>query len=99
MVSAFILRKDWPELALILDKTLAVMPGAAKRTLFVRGVMNASPPMDYVDNQGKTTGLGAKFVEALSKRMGGVLTLRSASWTEIYTAVKEQRMDALVCCQ
>ncbi len=127
----FGVRKDWPELALILDKTLAVMPEADKRTLFERwlpaqaalpveqsstrlsltaeerawlaghpiieiGVMNAWPPMDYVDDKGKSIGIGAKFVEAMNKRLGGVLRLRSAPWTEIYAAVKEKRMDALM---
>jgi polar amino acid transport system substrate-binding protein len=60
------------------------------------GVMNAWPPMDFVDAKGRPTGIGADFVRALNRRLGGALQLRPGSWNEIYTAVQEKRLPALI---
>ncbi len=60
------------------------------------GVMNAWPPMDFVDDKGRSSGIGADFVRAMNRRLGGVLHLQPGSWDEIYTAVKEKRLPALI---
>ncbi len=60
------------------------------------GVMNAWPPMDFVDNQGNATGIGVDIVEALNKRLGNVLHPTPAAWDELYNAVKEKRLPALM---
>ena len=60
------------------------------------GVMNAWPPMDFVDKKGRSIGIGADFVRAMNKRLGGVLKLHPGSWDDIYAAVQAKRMPALI---
>ncbi len=128
----FGVRKDWPELASILDKALAQVSDEERRALFETwttpkaaekemvkvldaqmewsaeelqwlsehpqitvGVMDAWPPMDYVDSSGDAVGIGVDFLKAINLRIGGRLEIVPGSWTEIYNAVKEGRMDAL----
>ncbi|PVV05913.1 MAG: hypothetical protein B6D77_17300 [gamma proteobacterium symbiont of Ctena orbiculata] len=60
------------------------------------GVMNAWPPMDFIDARGHATGIGADIIQALNRRLGGVLYPQPAPWNDIYTAVKEKRLPALM---
>jgi two-component system sensor histidine kinase/response regulator len=60
------------------------------------GIMNAWPPMDYVDADGKPRGIGVRFIKALNKRLGERLVIVPGPWEEIYGAVKEKRLDALM---
>lgn len=60
------------------------------------GVMDAWPPMDFVDEKGRPSGIGADFVRALNRRLGGVLYLRPGGWDEIYAAVQARRLPALI---
>ncbi len=60
------------------------------------GVMNAWPPMDFVDEKGHPSGIGADFVRALNRRLDGVLHLHPGSWNEIYTAVQTKHLPALI---
>ncbi len=60
------------------------------------GVMDAWPPMDFVDEKGRSSGIGADFVRALNKRLDGVLQLHPGSWNEIYSAVQTKRLPALM---
>ncbi len=60
------------------------------------GVMDAWPPMDFVDEKGRSSGIGADFVRALNRRLDGVLHLHPGSWKEIYTSVQTQHLPALM---
>lgn len=60
------------------------------------GIMNAWPPMDYVDNNGKPQGIGVEFIEALNKRLGGRLEIVPGAWKKTYKAVQEKQLDALM---
>ena len=60
------------------------------------GVMNAWPPLDFIGEKGKARGIGADIVHALNKRLGGVLKLHSGTWDEIYNAVKDKQIPALM---
>ncbi len=60
------------------------------------GVMNAWPPMDFVNTQGEAAGIGADIIEVLNGRLGGVLRPRSASWNELLEDVREKRLPALM---
>ena len=42
------------------------------------GIMNAWPPMDYVDSNGTPRGIGVKFIAELNKRLG--FRLKSSAW-------------------
>ncbi len=131
----FGVRKDWPELAVILDKALKAIPETDKRNLFDRwlpssavvtnlskqkqaakqihlspdeqtwlknhpvieiGLMDAWPPMDYVDKNGNAIGIGAQFIHAINQQLGNVLKIKSAPWKEIYEGVKEKRLAGLM---
>jgi ABC-type amino acid transport substrate-binding protein len=60
------------------------------------GIMNAWPPMDYVDEEGRPRGIGVRYINALNKRLGNRLAIVPDTWQEIYAAVKEKRLDALM---
>ncbi len=60
------------------------------------GIMNAWPPMDYVDSSGQPQGIGTEFIKALNKRLGNRLEIVPGIWKDTYEAVKEQRLDALM---
>ena len=60
------------------------------------GIMNAWPPMDYVDSNGKPQGIGVKFIEALNQRLGNQLEIVPGLWKENIKGVKEKTLDALM---
>lgn len=60
------------------------------------GVMNAWPPMDFVDEKGRSVGIGADIVRAMNRRLGDVLQLYPGSWDDIYAAVRDKRLPALI---
>jgi len=120
-------RKDWPELASILDRALASVTEEEIRQIRRRwagledrgteatsvtltpeqkawldahpeihvGIMEAWPPMDFVDEMGTPRGIGVSYIDALNKRLGGRLIIVPGSWKEIYEKVKEKKLDAL----
>ena len=60
------------------------------------GIMNAWPPMDYVDVNGTPQGIGVEFIEALNQRFGNKLEIVPGVWKDNFTAVKEKKLDALM---
>lgn len=60
------------------------------------GIMNAWPPMDYVDKLGKPRGIGVGFIRALNKRLEGRLVIAPGRWDDIYAAAKKKQLDALM---
>ncbi len=59
------------------------------------GIMNAWPPMDFVDDNGIPRGIGVDYIDALNKRLGGRLIIVPGPWKEIYEKVKAKKLDAL----
>jgi len=60
------------------------------------GIMNAWPPMDYIDSNDMPQGIGTEFIRAINKRLGDRLQIVPGSWKPTYEAVKEKRLDALM---
>ena len=60
------------------------------------GIMNAWPPMDYVDGNGKPQGIGVEFINALNKRLNNRLEIVPGLWKENYKALQEKKLDALM---
>ena len=60
------------------------------------GIMNAWPPMDYVDANNKPQGIGVKFIDALNARFGNRFEIVPGLWKDNFSAVKEKRLDALM---
>ena len=129
----FGVRKDWPELASILDKALDSLADHERLKIFQRwslpeiarveavtepgivfrltdseqawlrehpkihmGIMNAWPPMNFVDGTGKGQGIGVDFIKALNRRLGGVLALSPGPLPENMNRVKKRELDALM---
>jgi len=59
------------------------------------GIMDAWPPMDFVDDNGTPRGIGVDYIDALNKRLGGRLIIVPGPWKEIYEKVKAKKLDAL----
>ena len=59
------------------------------------GIMEAWPPMDFVDETGTPRGIGVGYIDALNKRLGGRLLIVPGPWKDIYEKVKEKKLDAL----
>ena len=128
VVLAIGVRKDWPELASILDRALASVTEEEIRQIRRRwagledrgaeatsvtltpeqkawldahpeihvGIMEAWPPMDFLDDFGKPQGIGVDFIEALNKRLGGRLTIVPGPWKKTYDQVKNKQLEALM---
>lgn len=60
------------------------------------GIMNAWPPMDYVDAKGMPQGIGVKFIDALNKRLGNRLEIVPGLFRDNFNSVKEKKLDALM---
>lgn len=60
------------------------------------GVMNAWPPMAFVDKDGHTRGIDAEMISALNRRLNGALNIVSGPWDSIYEGVKNKSLDALM---
>ncbi|MFC1857021.1 transporter substrate-binding domain-containing protein [Thermodesulfobacteriota bacterium] len=60
------------------------------------GIMQAWPPMNFVDEQGNPQGIGTDYIEALNKRLNGVLTAVPGPFKESYDLVKSKKLDALM---
>ena len=60
------------------------------------GIMNAWPPMNYVDENGIPRGIGVDYLNAINKRLGGVLNVVPALFKENFDAVKSKSLDALM---
>ena len=129
----FGIRKDWPELAAILDKALSSISEQERLRIFQRwsipeiarveaapktavpfelteteqnwlrehpkvriGMMNAWPPMNFVNETGLPQGIGVDFIEVLNRRLRGILTLEPGSFKENFDRVKNRELDALM---
>lgn len=60
------------------------------------GIMEAWPPMDYVDSSGQPSGIGVSFVKAMNKRLGNRIKIVPGPWKKIYEEVKGKRLDGLM---
>jgi PAS domain S-box-containing protein len=60
------------------------------------GMMDAWPPLNFVDQRGRPQGIGADYVAALNTRLGGILVLEPAPFKENYEKVVEKRLDAIL---
>ena len=60
------------------------------------GVMNAWPPMNFVDEHGTPRGIGIDYLQALNKRMNGMLKIVPQPFKHSLKAVKEKQLDALM---
>ena len=129
----FGVRKDWPELAVILDKALSSIREQERLQIFRRwsipeiarveavvepsirlelteaeqvwlrdhpkvriGMMDAWPPMNFVDETGTPQGIGVDFIQVLNRRLKGILTLEAGSFEKNFERVKHRKLDALM---
>lgn len=60
------------------------------------GIMNAWPPMNFVDAQGNPQGIGVDYIKALNKRLNGALTIVPRPFKESVDLVKNKKLDALM---
>ncbi|MCW8987193.1 MAG: transporter substrate-binding domain-containing protein [Gammaproteobacteria bacterium] len=60
------------------------------------GVMDAWPPFNFKNKQGKSVGIGADYITLLNKRLGGRLKPVSGAWDELFQNVKDNKIDALM---
>ena len=54
------------------------------------GIMNAWPPMNFVDGAGLPKGIGVDFLEAINERLGGILTVEPGSFEENFDRCEKQ---------
>jgi PAS domain S-box-containing protein len=60
------------------------------------GIMNAWPPMDFVDRYDRPQGIGVDYIEALNKRLGGAIEIVPGPFKQTYADVRAKRLDALM---
>ncbi len=60
------------------------------------GTMNAWPPLDFVDAQGRPRGIGADLVQELNRYLGGRLKIVPGGWQSIYDRTRNGELDAIL---
>jgi two-component system, NarL family, sensor histidine kinase EvgS len=60
------------------------------------GIMNAWPPMSFVDATGQKRGIDVELIIALNRRLNGVLKISSGPWKSIYEGLKNKSLDVLM---
>lgn len=60
------------------------------------GIMDAWPPLNYLDQNQTPQGIGAEYLAAINKRLGGALIPVSAPFNENYDRVLNRQLDALM---
>ena len=82
------------------EPTLALKPEEkawlSKHPQIRVGIMNAWPPLNFVDERGTPQGIGVDYIKVLNKRLGDVLILEAAPFEKNYNNVKDQKLDALM---
>jgi two-component system sensor histidine kinase/response regulator len=67
-----------------------------KHKPFKVGVMDGWPPFNFVDQQGKSKGIGIDYLAALNQRLGDALEPFPGEWKRIYDDVVEKRLDMIM---
>ncbi len=60
------------------------------------GIMDAWPPLNYLDQNKIPRGIGVEYLDALNKRLGGALVPVPAPFKENYDRVLSGQLDALM---
>jgi len=60
------------------------------------GMMDAWPPINFVDEMGNPQGIGVDYIKALNKRLNGILTVVPQPFKKSYDLVKAKKLDALM---
>ena len=60
------------------------------------GSMDAWPPINFVNDNGVLSGIGADYIAAINKRLGDRLVMEPAPFKENYEKVKKHQLDALM---
>lgn len=60
------------------------------------GIMNAWPPLNYVDTNGLPKGIGVDFLDEINKHLNGAIKIVPAPFVKNYNAVKEKKLDAVM---
>ena len=131
----FGIRKDWPELASILDKALASINEKERLNIFQSwskpeiakvetvsnidasitiiltdkersflnthpqikiGVMDAWPPMNFINESGKPSGVGADYIKVINQRLGNIFKIVSAPFKENMEKLQARQIDAIM---
>lgn len=60
------------------------------------GIMDAWPPLNYLDQNKNPQGIGVEYLAAVNKRLGNALVPVSAPFKESYDRVLNRQLDALM---
>lgn len=60
------------------------------------GVMNAWPPLNFVDENGRLQGIGVDYIQLMNMKLGNALVLEASPFIENYNRVKDKNLDALL---
>ena len=60
------------------------------------GMMDAWPPLNYLDKNGTPQGIGVDYIAALNKRLNGAIVLIPGPFEQNYENVLQGRLDALM---
>lgn len=60
------------------------------------GVMAAWPPMNFLDQSGRPSGIGADYINALNQRLGGIFKIVPAPFDENLEMIKSKKLDCLM---
>jgi ABC-type amino acid transport/signal transduction systems, periplasmic component/domain len=55
------------------------------------GIMDAWPPMDYMDDRGEPQGIGVEFIKAINKRLDNRIKIVPGLFKDNYEALKQKK--------
>jgi ABC-type amino acid transport substrate-binding protein len=74
-------------------KSLAEQVGTVKV-----GTDGAYPPFNYVNDEGKLTGLEIEILDEISKRTGLNIEVEAMAWDGIFGQMDSNKIDSVACC-
>jgi len=85
-----------PKAGMAIALTDAEKAWVAEHPTIRMGVMNAWPPLNFVNKKGLPSGIGADYIHAMNQRLGGAIVLESRPFKENHDLVKNRELDAMM---
>ena len=75
---------------------LLLLPGCAKRDVLVIGTDATYPPFEFVDEQGKLSGVSVAIGEEISKKLGKPVEFRNINFDGLIPALQTGQIDLII---
>ncbi|MGN8913670.1 substrate-binding periplasmic protein [Anaerofustis butyriciformans] len=78
------------------SEEVSTTPQFVKEGTLVVGIDNTYPPMEYVDDSGKTVGFDIEFAKAIAEKMGRKVEFVNVAWDGIFAGLDSDKYDLVI---